>query len=412
MALNYIWIAFFLIAFCIASFQLIIYKDTTIFEKLVESTFSSSETAFELSIGLTGAMALWLGIMKIGEKAGIVNLLTFLFGPFFQRLFPEIPKNHPAIAPIFLKLSANLLGLVNAGTPLGIKAMREMQTLNKTPDTASNAQIMFAVLNTTGFTLIPVTILAYRTQMGAANPSDVFIPILLSTTVTALSAMIMVAIIQRINLFDPILLLYLLGIVGLIVSTIYYFSIIPDDKIRIVTNVVSNFILFFIIIFFIVMGLFKGVNVYEAFIEGAKDGFDVAIKIIPYLVGILVGIAVFRTAGALDLLNRTVESIFEYFYLNGEFVLALPVAYLKPLSGSGSSGMMLELMDKKYGGPDTFHATLACVFQGTTDTTLYILAIYFGSVNIKKTRYAATVGLLADFIGLSAAVYITYIFYQ
>ena len=409
MALNYIWIAFFLIAFFIAIFQLIFYGDTEVFKNLVESTFASSETAFKLAIGLTGAMAMWLGIMKIGEKAGIVKLLTFVFGPFFQRLFPEIPKNHPAITPIFLKLSANLLGLVNAGTPLGIKAMREMQSLNKTPDTASNAQIMFAVLNTTGLTLIPVTILAYRTQLGATNPSDIFIPILLSTTVTALSGMIMVAIVQRINLFDPVLMLYLLVITGFIGSTIYYFSIIPEEQISVVSSVVSNLILILIIVFFIVLALFKGVNVYEAFIEGAKDGFEVAIKIIPYLVGILVGIGVFRTAGALDLVNKTVESIFEYFYLNGEFVFALPVAYLKPLSGSGSSGMMLDIMEAH--GPDSFQGTLACVFQGTTDTTLYILAIYFGSVNIKKTRYAATIGLLADFIGLSAAIFITYVFF-
>ncbi|MEO1651912.1 MAG: nucleoside recognition domain-containing protein [Bacteroidota bacterium] len=409
MALNYIWIAFFLIAFAIATFQLIIYGETEIFEKLVESTFSSSKVAFELAIGLTGAMAMWLGIMKIGEKAGIVKLLTFIFGPFFQRLFPGIPKNHPAIAPIFLKLSANLLGLVNAGTPLGIKAMREMQTLNKTPDTASNAQIMFAVLNTTGLTLIPVTILVYRTQLGAENPSDVFIPILLSTTVTALAGMIIVALIQRINLLDPILLLYLLGFVGFIGATIYYFSSIPDERISLVSNVASNFILFSIIVFFIMLALFKKVNVYEAFIEGAKDGFDVAIKIIPYLVGILVGIGVFRTSGALGYITSGMESLFEYFEVNGEFTFALPVAFLKPLSGSGSSGMMLDIM-KQY-GPDSFMGKLACVFQGTTDTTLYILAIYFGSVNIKKTRYAATAGLLADLIGLVSAILITYVFF-
>ncbi len=409
MALNYIWIAFFLIAYSIATFQLIIYGDTEIFKRLVESTFSSSETAFELAIGLTGAMAMWLGIMKIGERAGIVKLLTFVFGPFFQRLFPEIPKNHPAITPIFLKLSANMLGLVNAGTPLGIKAMREMQTLNKTPDTASNAQIMFAVLNTTGLTLIPLTILVYRTQLGAENPSDIFIPILLSTTVTALSGMIIVAVIQKINLFDPVFLLYLSVILGFIGITIYYFSTLPEAQISLVSNLVSNVLLFSIIIFFIVLALIQRVNIYEAFIEGAKDGFDVAVKIIPYLVGILIAIGVFREAGALGLITKGLESVFEYFHINGEFTFALPVAFLKPLSGSGSSGMMLDIM-KTY-GPDSFMGKLACVFQGTTDTTLYILAIYFGSVNIKQTRYAATAGLLADLIGLTSAIFITYIFF-
>lgn len=410
MALNYIWIAFFLIAFLIALFQLLINGDTEIFRKLVESTFTSSKSAFELAIGLTGAMAMWLGIMKIGEKAGIVKMLTFVFGPFFKRLFPEIPSEHPAIPPIFMKLSANILGLDNAGTPLGIKAMKEMQTINKTPDTASNAQIMFAVLNTTGLTLIPVTILVYRTQLGAANPSDIFIPILLSTTVTALSALVMIAIYQRINLFDPVFLIYIVSAVTLITLTIYYFSILPDDQISVVSGVVSNFILFFIIVFFIILALVQRVNVYDAFIEGAKDGFDVAIKIIPYLVGILIGIGVFRTSGALDYLNNGFEIIFQYVGLNGEFTKALPVAFLKPLSGSGATGMMVELM-KTY-GPDSLQGKMACVFQGTTDTTLYILAIYFGSVNIRKTRYATTVALLSALIGLVSAIFITYMFFS
>ncbi|NJL13771.1 MAG: hypothetical protein HC913_12715 [Microscillaceae bacterium] len=409
MALNYIWIAFFLIAFLIALFQLIIYGDTEIFGRLVESTFTSSRTAFELAIGLTGAMAMWLGIMKIGEKAGIVKILTFVFGPFFQRLFPEIPKNHPAITPIFMKLSASLLGLENAGTPLGIKAMREMQTLNEDPDKASNAQIMFAVLNSTGLTLIPVTILVYRTQMGAANPSDVFIPILLSTTVTAMSGMIIVAVLQRINLLDWVFLAYLAGILSFIGLTIYYFVSLPQEQISVISGLVSNLLLFSIIIFFILLALLNRVNVYEAFIEGAKDGFDVAIKIIPYLVGILIGIAVFRTAGALELIIRGLEFLLDKMNINGEFTFALPVAFMKPLSGSGSSGMMLDIM-KTY-GPDSLMGKLACVFQGTTDTTLYIMAVYFGSVNIRKIRYAATAGLLADLIGLTSAIFITYVFF-
>jgi spore maturation protein SpmA len=410
MVLNYIWIAFFLIAFVIASIQLFFFGDTEIFKRLIESTFTSSKTAFELALGLTGAMAMWLGFMKIGEKAGIVKILTFIFGPFFQRLFPEIPRDHPAITPIFMKLSTNILGLDNAGTPLGIKAMKEMQTLNPTPDTASNAQIMFAVLNTTGLTLIPVTIIVYRTQLGAHNPSDVFIPILLSTTLTAMSAMIMTAIMQKINLFDRVFMAYVFGVVCFLGLTIWYFSSIPQRQISVVSSLVSNFILFSIIVFFIVLAMIKRVNVYEAFIEGAKEGFDVAVKIIPYLVGILVGIAVFRASGALDQVNNGLVWIFDLIGVDGEFTKALPVAFLKPLSGSGASGMMLDVM-KQY-GPDSFMGQLACVFQGTTDTTLYILAIYFGAVNIKKTRYAAAIGLLADLIGLSSAIFITYLFFS
>lgn len=409
MALNYIWITFFISAFLIATFQLVVYGDVEVFENLIKSTFSSSKTAFELALGLTGAMALWLGIMRIGEKAGIVKMLTFIFGPFFKRLFPEIPSNHPAITPIFMKLSANLLGLDNAGTPLGIKAMKEMQTLNKTPDTASNAQIMFAVLNTTGLTLIPVTILVYRTQLHSINPADVFIPILLATTVTALSALIMVSIIQKINLLDKVFLAYIIGAIGFISIIIYFFSQMSEAQISIASSVVSNFTLFLIIIFFIILALFKDINIYEAFIEGAKDGFEVAVKIIPYLVGILVGIGVFRTVGALELITEGLQNIFGYFDMNGDFSAALPVAFLKPLSGSGSSGMMLDVMENYR--PDSFAGRLACIFQGSTDTTLYILAIYFGAVNIKKTRYAATIGLLADFIGLTTAIFITYLFF-
>ncbi len=409
MALNYIWISFFLIAFFIAIFQMIFSGDTEIFGRLVDSTFTTSRTAFELAIGLTGAMTMWLGIMKIGEKAGIVRILTFIFGPFFQRLFPEIPKNHPAITPIFMKLSASLLGLENAGTPLGIKAMREMQTLNPNPDVASNAQIMFAVLNSTGLTLIPVTILVYRTQLNAAVPSDVFIPILLSTTVTALSGMILVAFIQKINLLDWVFLSYLGAILGFIGLTIYYFTSLPQEQISIISSLVSNFLLFAIIIFFIILALIQRINVYEAFIEGAKDGFDVAVQIIPFLVGILIGIGVFRTSGALDYIMMGLEFLFESLGVNGEFIYALPVAFMKPLSGSGSSGMMLDLM-KTYGA-DSLIGKLACVFQGSTDTTLYIMAVYFGSVNIRQTRYAASAGLFADLIGLTAAIFITYVFF-
>ncbi len=409
MALNFIWVAFFVIAFTIALIRLLIFQDIGIFEELVRATFDSSKSAFDVSLSLTGAMALWLGIMKIGEKGGIIKILNFVFGPFFQRLFPEIPKDHPAITSIFMKLSANFLGLDNAGTPLAIKAMREMQTLNPTPHIASNAQIMFTVLNTTGLTLIPITILAFRTELGAENPSDIFIPILLSTTVTGLTALIIVAIIQKIKIWDPIFLAYLLGILGFISLCILYFGSLPDDQISKVSSIVSNFLLFFIIILFIVLGLANGVNVYDAFIEGAKEGFEVAVKIIPYLVGILVGIAVFQTAGALELLQKGLELFFDRLQMSGEFTFALPVAFLKPLSGSGSQGMMLSIMQDF--GPDSFMGKLACVFQGTTDTTLFILAVYFGAVNIKQTRYAAAVGLIADVVGLTASVYITYIFF-
>jgi len=409
MVLNYIWIAFFVVAFVIGCVQQFVFGNQEIFKELVDTTFKSSKGAFELALGLTGAMAMWLGFMKIGEKAGIVKILTYLFGPFFRRLFPEIPPNHPAITPIFMKLSANLLGLDNAGTPLGIKAMKEMQTLNETPDVASNAQIMFTILNTTGMTLIPITILAYRVQWNAHNPADVFIPILLSTSIAFFSAFIITALIQRINLLDVVLLGYMLGIVGFLSATIYYFSSIPLKQVSVVSGVVSNFLLFSVIVFFIVFAMARKVNVYEAFIEGAKEGFETSVKIIPYLVAFIVGIAVFRAAGALDILLRGVEAITDYFGITGEYIFALPVAFLKPLSGSGASGAMNDVL--KVFGPDSLMGQLACVFQGTTDTALYIIALYFGSVNIKKTRYTAPVSLIAYFLGMVAAIFITYIFF-
>jgi spore maturation protein SpmA len=409
MVLNYIWIGFFLIAFLIASVQLFVFGNYTIFKDLVDASFTSSKTAFELAIGLTGAMAMWLGFMKIGEKAGIVKILTFVFGPFFKRLFPEIPQNHPAITPIFMKLSANFLGLDNAGTPLGIKAMKEMQTLNPTPEVASNAQIMFAVLNTTGMTFIPITILAYRVQYQAHNPANVFIPILLSTSIAFFSALIITAIIQKINLLDKVLLTYLLALIGIITATIAYFSTIPLERVSSISGAVSNFSLFSIIIFFMVLATVKKISVYEAFIEGAKEGFETAVRIIPFLVCFLVGIAVFRASGALTFLLNGIESVTDYFGITGEYIYALPVALLKPLSGSGAQAAMIDVI--KNFGPDSLMGQLACVFQGTTDTTLYILAVYFGAVNIKKTRYAAGVGLIASFIGMISAIFVTYIFF-
>jgi len=409
MVLNYIWLGFFLIAFLIALVRLIFFNDVEIFPELVQSTFENATTGFEISIGLTGVMTMWLGIMKIGEKAGIVNVLTKLFGPFFKRLFPEIPSNHPAITPIFMKLSANLLGLDNAGTPLGIKAMKEMQTINPSKDTASNAQIMFAVLNTTGLTFVPVTVLLYRTQFGSNNPADVFVPILLATSVTAISGMVLVSIYQRINLLDPVLLAYLAGIGLILGGLITYFSNLPQDQINLVSSVASNIILFSIIIFFIILALVKRVAIYETFIEGAKEGFEVAIQLVPYLVSILIAVGVFRTAGALDVIVDVLAWMFNFVNLDVEFIKALPVAFMKPLSGSGATGLVLETM-KEY-GVDSFAGRLASIFQGTTDTTLYILALYFGSVNIKKTRYATTCGLLADLIGITAAILISYLFF-
>mgnify|MGYP001042841952 CR=1 FL=1 len=410
MVLNYIWVAFFLIAFIIALYKLIFEGDIEIFSRLIKSTFDQSSLAFDLALHLTGAMAMWLGIMKIGEKAGVVRLLTIVFGPFFRRLFPEIPPDHPAITPIFMKLSANLLGLDNAGTPLGIKAMQEMQKINPKKDEASNAQIMFAVLNTTGLTFIPLTVMIYRARLQAENPADIFIPIMISAAVTGIAGMILVALYQRINLFDPVLLGYLVVILGGLTLVLVYLSGLPKEKISDISKIFSNLILFSIIIFFILLALFRRVNIYESFIEGAKEGFDVAIKIIPYLVGIMIAIGVFKESGALEIINNTLEKIVIILGLNPDFIPAMPVAYLKPLSGSGATGMMLDVIN--HHEVDSFQGRLASIFQGTTDTTLYILAIYFGAINIKKTRYAATCGLLADLIGVITAIYIAYVFYH
>lgn len=411
MVLNYIWIAFFLIAFVVASIRYFFMGDMDIFPTLVNATMKDSQVAFEIALGLTGIMTLWLGIMKIGEKAGVVKGLSILFGPFIRRIFPEVPRNHPVIVPIFMKFSMNVLGLDNAGTPLGIKAMKELQTLNPSEDTASNAQIMFAVLNTTGMTLIPVTVLGFRAQLGASNPADVFIPIMLSTTITALSALILVSIYQKINLFNKVILIYLGAIITFIVGIILLFTVvIPPEKISEVSGAASNFILFSIIILFIVLALIKKINVYSAFIEGAKEGFEVAIKIVPYLLGILVGIGVFREVGGIEMIMIVLEGFFDYLGILGEFVKALPVALLKPLSGGGAQGMMVEIL--KYYEPDSFMGTLASIFQGTTDTTLYVLAVYFGAVGIRNTRYAATCGLIADIIGLTSAIFIAYIFFS
>ncbi len=409
MALNYLWIAFFLIAFVIALFKLIVLGDTEVFQKIMANTFDTSKTAFEISLGLTGVMTLWLGLMRIGEKGGAVNILAKVVGPFFNRLFPELPKNHPVIGSILMNFSANMLGLDNAATPLGLKAMREMQDLNPQPETASNAQIMFLVLNTSGLTIIPISIMVYRAQGGAADPSDVFLPILLTTFFSTLIGLVAVAIYQKINLLDKVILAYLGTVVAAVAGLMWYFSTLPQEQISLISSVASNVILFSIIIAFITLALINKVNVYEAFIEGAKDGFGVAVGIIPYLVAMLVAIGVFRTAGAMDVLVEAIGWLFRALGINADFVPALPTALMKPLSGSGARGMMLDAM-KTYGA-DSFVGRLSCVIQGSTETTFYVLAVYFGSVGIKRTRYALTCGLLADLAGVIAAIFLTYFFF-
>ncbi|NLJ07402.1 MAG: spore maturation protein [Sphingobacteriales bacterium] len=410
MILNYIWIAFFLIAFVVAIVKLLFLGDTGIFTALMNNAFSMAKTGFELSLGLTGIMTLWLGIMKIGEKGGAVNILARIVSPFFNKLFPEVPKNHPVHGSMLMNITANMLGLDNAATPLGLKAMNELQELNKDKDVASNSQIMFMILNASGLTVIPITIIIYRAQLGAVNPSDVFIPILISTFASVTTGIIVVSIIQKINLFNKVVLLYLGSIIAIIAGLLYYFSSLPDDKLNTYSSLLSNMLLFVIIISFISMALFKKVNVWESFIEGAKEGFNVAIKIIPFLVAILVGIGVFRASGAMEYFTDGVAWVFSSLGFNTDFVDALPTAFMKPLSGSGARGMMLETM--KTFGPDSFAGRLSCIFQGTSDTTFYIIALYFGSIGIKKTRYALGAGLTADLIGMITAVWVAYLFFH
>lgn len=410
MVLNYIWIAFFIIAFIVGIIRLIFFGDTEIIPAIMNSTFDNAKTGFELSIGLTGVMTLWMGLMKVGEAGGIVNLLSRAVGPLFSKLFPEIPKDHPASGSIMMNIAANMLGLDNAATPLGLKAMTQLQELNKDKDTASNAMIMFLVLNASGLTIIPISIMVYRTQLGAVNPADVFIPILLATFASTLTGIIAVSLWQRINLFRKEVLLYLGTFTLLVGSLIWYFSTISQENVNIISAVAGNLILFTIIISFILLAWRKKVNVYETFIEGAKEGFGIAIKIIPYLVAILVAVGVFRTCGALDYLSGGIRSFVAFLGLNTDFVDALPTAFMKPLSGSGARGMMLETM--KTFGVDSFSGRLSCVFQGAADTTFYIVAVYFGSVGIKKTRYAITAGLLADLAGAIAAVLVAYLFFH
>jgi len=409
MALNYIWIAFFIIGFIVALCQLIFAGNTQIFSDMMNSTFANAKTGFEISLGLTGALTLWMGLMKVGEKGGVVTMLGKLFGPFFQKLFPGIPKGHPAYGSMILNFSANMLGLDNAATPMGLKAMKEMQDVNPDRDTASNAQIMFLVLNASGLTIIPVSIMVYRTQLGAANPADIFIPILIATYVATLVALISVAIVQKINLFDRVIIAYLGGLTAIIAGIIIYFMSLPKEQIAEVSTFAANFILFSVIILFIVLAFVKKVNVYDAFIEGAKEGFNTAIKIIPFLIAILVAIGIFRASGAMDFIVTGFDRFFSWLGVDTRFTGALPVAFMKPLSGSGARGLMIDAMTTH--GADSFIGRLSCTLQGATDTTFYILAVYFGSVGIKNTRHAVGCSLLADLAGAVTAIFVAYLFF-
>ncbi len=410
MALNYIWIFFFVVAFIIGLIKLIFWGDVNVFPEMMNSTFEMAKTGFDISLGLTGVLTLWLGIMKIGEKGGIINVFSRLIGPFFNKLFPDLPKNHPAHGSIMMNLAANMLGLDNAATPLGLKAMKEMQAENPTKERASNAQIMFLVLNTSGLTIIPISIMVYRAQLGAANPSDIFIPILLATYFSTIVGLISVAIMQKIKLWDKVIMAYLGGLTAFIIAVIAYFSSLEKEQITMISKVVSNVILFSVIIAFILMAVRKKINVYETFIEGAKEGFNIAIKIIPYLIAILVAIGVFRASGAMDLFVAAAQKLCELLHINSGFVEALPTAMMKPLSGSGARGMMVDAM--KVHGADSFVGRLVSTLQGATDTTFYIIAVYFGAVGIKNTRYAVTCGLLADAAGIIAAIIIAYLFFH
>jgi len=409
MVLNWIWIAFFIIAFVIALVKLVFFGDFEVFPAMMDSTFSSSKTAFEISLGLTGVLALWLGIMKIGEKGGVVNILAKILSPLFTKLFPDIPKGHPVTGSIFMNIAANMLGLDNAATPLGLKAMEQMQELNPKKDTASNPMIMFLVLNTSGLTLIPISIMVYRAQMGAAQPTDIFIPILLATFFSTLAGVIITSLFQKINLLNRTILLFLGGAALVVAGVIWGFGQLDSMLMNKVSTSTANILLMTIIIAFILAGIRKKVNVYDAFIEGAKDGFTTAVRIIPYLVAILVGIGVFRASGAMDMLIDGIQYTVEACGGNSDFVGALPTALMKPLSGSGARGMMVDAMTTY--GADSFIGRLSCIFQGSTDTTFYILAVYFGSVGIVKTRHAVTCGLLADLAGIIAAIAIAYMFF-
>ena len=409
MVLNYIWIAFFLVAFVVALVRLIFMGDVEVFPAIMNSTFSSAKTAFEISLGLTGVLSLWLGIMRIGEKGGVVNVVARWLAPVFSRIFPDIPKGHPVTGTIFMNFAANMLGLDNAATPMGLKAMEQLQELNTKKDTATNPMIMFLVLNTSGLTLVPISVMVYRAQMGAAQPTDVFVPILLATFFSTIVGLIVTCLYQRINLFNRTLMLFLGALCTLVALIIWGFSAMPREQMDMVSSTFANVFLFSIITCFIIAGMRKKINVYDTFIEGAKEGFETAVRIIPYLVAILVAIGVFRASGAMDFLIDGIAWCVAALGGDTEFVGALPTALMKPLSGSGARGLMVDAMTTY--GADSFVGRLACLFQGATDTTFYILAVYFGSVGIRKTRHAVTCGLLADLAGILSAIFICYLFF-
>lgn len=409
MVLNYIWIAFFLIAFVVALLRLLFLQDLEIFPNLVNATFDYARTGFEISLGLTGVLTLWLGFMKIAEKGGMIQLMTRAIGPFFNRLFPDLPKNHPAYGSMMMNLAANMLGLDNAATPMGLKAMKEMQTVNPHKESASNPQIMFLVLNTSGLTIIPISIMVYRAQFGAANPADIFLPILLATFFSTLAGVLTVSLVQGIKLYDKVILSYLGGLTAAVGALIWGLSQLERDQLQVVSLLIANLTLFGFITLFIVRAMLKKVNVYEAFIEGGKEGFGIAIKIIPYLIAILVAIGVFRASGAMDYLIDGVAWLFAHLGVDTRFVDALPTALMKPLSGSGARGMMIDALETF--GVDSFAGRLASIVQGATDTTFYIIAVYFGSVGIRKTRHAVGCGLIADFTGIVAAILLGYLFF-
>ena len=409
MVLNYIWIAFFLVAFVVALVRLIFMGDVEVFPAIMNSTFSSAKTAFEISLGLTGVLSLWLGIMRIGEKGGVVNVVARWLAPVFSKIFPDIPKGHPVTGTIFMNFAANMLGLDNAATPMGLKAMEQLQELNPKKDTAPNPMIMFLVLNTSGLTLVPISVMVYRAQMGAAQPTDVFVPILLATFFSTIVGLIVTCLYQRINLFNRTLMLFLGALCTLVALIIWGFSAMPREQMDMVSSTFANVFLFSIITSFIIAGMRKKINVYDTFIEGAKEGFETAVRIIPYLVAILVAIGVFRASGAMDFLIDGIAWCVAALGGDTEFVGALPTALMKPLSGSGARGLMVDAMTTY--GADSFVGRLACLFQGATDTTFYILAVYFGSVGIRKTRHAVTCGLLADLAGILSAIFICYLFF-
>lgn len=409
MVLNYIWALFFLVSFVIAIFKMLA-GDTQVITQMVNSTFEMSKTAFEISLGLTGVMTLWLGLMKVGEAGGAIKIISKLVGPFFSRLFPEIPKNHPAMGSILMNFSANMLGLDNAATPLGLKAMKEIQSLNPQPERASNAMIMFLTINTAGLTIIPVSILAFRTQAGAANPTDIFLPLLIATYGSLLISVFILALIQKINVLDKVLIGYFLGLIAFIAGLVFMIRTLPLEKMNKIIDVSGNLIIMSIIVIFIALAFFKKINVYETFIDGAKEGFQVSITIIPYLVAMLVGIGLLRSSGTMNIVTQGISSLVAWLGMDTSFTDALPIAFMKPFSGSGARGLMVDAMNQY--GADSFTGRLSCIMNGATDTTFYILALYFGSVGVKNTRYAAGIGLLADFIGITLAILLAYLFFM